>query len=343
MTQSFLWFLQQLEAQKSSFSRVCFVVREPQVRLFDFISTVLEIKADQKSSLSSVPDELEASTYDQTSQLGLFSVGEAQTSVQIIWLQDFIVPAESANFLTQAQKTAECAKLATLFEKNPNKTYFFEISVKDYEGLKTFFDGLSSCVFIKLPEALTLDEFAKCADLLGFSSSISLEDLFSLRLEMPLDQALVLFEHAPCVSRRTWDAFKDYSFGLLSSNSQLRDLSESFWVRNTKRFFTEWRRVGPEYPEAFWVAYWSTQLWLAYFYIQKARQVAKITPAGAEHGLSPSFTWKNGWKKYSQEYCEQLHSRLYEIDLELKNGSGGEVLEYFFNQHFLGEKAISRV
>ena len=318
-------------------------MREPQLSLYDFVSQVLEKKAGQKLVATSIPDELEASAYDQTSQLGLFSTGEIQTTGHMTWLQDFLVPAESAGFLTQAQKTAECSKLAAVLGKNPNKAYFFEVSVKDFEGAKAFFDELSTCVFVKLPEALTLDEFAKCADLIGFSSSIPLQDLFAMRLEMPLDHALVLFEHASCVSKRTWDAFKEYSFGLLASNSQLRDLSESFWVRNSKRFFTEWRRIGPEYPEAFWVAYWSTQLWLAYLYIQRAQQVAKITPAGAEHGLSPSFTWKNGWKKYSREYCEQLHSQLYEIDLELKNGSDGEVLEYFFNRHFLADKAASRL
>ena len=344
--QSFLSFLQHMQARSQDLParNICFVARESQIRVYDFLSHVLSKQLSKKFLVSSVPEELELSSYDQTSQLGLFATGEMGTAVgSAFWLKDFLVPSDSAGFLTQAQKSAELSRLALVFEKNPNKTYFFEISVKDFEGSKAFFDAVSGCAFVKLPEALSPEEFALCADLMGFSSSISLQDLYTTRLEMPLDHALILFDHASCVSKRTWETFKEYSFGLLSSNSQLRDLSESFWTRNSKRFFAEWKRIGEEYPESFWVAYWSTQLFLAYFYIERAQHVAKITPGGAEHGLSPTFTWKNGWKKYSKEYCEQLHSKLYEIDLELKNGSDGAVFEYFFNRHFLADKVASRL
>lgn len=336
--QSFLWFLQQVDTRSQDlYSRhICFVAREVQLRLHDFLSHVLGKSANKKLLVSSLSEELELARYDQTAQLGLFAPDDGHpSSGSLAWLQDFLVPAESVGFLTQAQKSAELSKLASVFEKNPNKTYFFEISAKDFEGSKAFFEELGTCVFVKLPEALSPEEFSACASLMGFSSSIPLQELYSTRLEMPLDHALILFDHASCVSKRTWDMFKDYSFALLSSNSQLRDLSESFWTRNSKRFFNEWRRIGPEYPESFWVAYWSSQFFLAYFYIDRAQQVTKITPAGVEHGLSPTFTWKNGWKKYSKAYCEQLHSKLYEIDFELKNGSDGVVLEYLFNQHFL--------
>lgn len=337
---TFLWFLQQCEAASAGFLQhsVCFVMKEPQSRLCDFLSHILSKKFSKKLERSSIVEELEALRYDQTAQMGLFGAPEvADISVQQpCWLDGVLVPGESASFLTQAQKNTQLAQLSDILTKSLNKTYFFEMSFKDFDGSKAFFEDHPQVISVKIPDILSFEDFSLCAQLWVFSSAIPLQELFGLRLEMQLDHAFVLFDHASSVSRRTWEAFKEYAFGLLSSSSQLRDLSESFWTRNSKRFFNEWRRVGPEYPETFWVAYWSTQLWLAYFYIDRAHHVDKITPTGQEHGLSPWFTWKSGWKKYSKAYCEALHARLYEIDLELKNGSDGQVLEYLFNQHFLG-------
>jgi hypothetical protein len=150
-----------------------------------------------------------------------------------------------------------------------------------------------------------------------------------------LDDSLIFIEHGACVGRKGLDSFASYSKNLLTSNVQMRDLSEFFWTKDAKKFFQAWSSLSAEYPEQFWVSYWSNQFFLAYFFIERASSGVKVTPVGQEHALSPNFTWKQGWKKYSKSDCVELHNRLYEVDCELKNGSSETALEMFFSGHFL--------
>ncbi len=163
------------------------------------------------------------------------------------------------------------------------------------------------------------------------------EALYDLRPHLSLDDSLIFIEHGACVSRKGWDFFGQYSENLLSQTVQMRDLSELFWTKDAKKFFSAWSRVSLDYPEQFWISYWSNQFFMAYFFIERASAGTKVTPVGPEHALAPSFTWKMGWKKYSSQQIVILHNRLYEVDCELKNGSDETALEMFFSGHFLNK------
>ena len=338
--QAFDLFLTQiLRKEKEVLGKnICFVYQQNEpVRLQEFICGLFRTHFSQKIGSTTLIYERENPNYDLPDQLSVFVAPEAAVvRTAVLWLQDFLLArSDEVGFLTLSQKQAAFIQLKELLLAT-KQHYFFETSAKDAQLLQEFFDTSDVILFVKVPEKLSFDVFSLCAKAVGFSSSISLEDIFGLSFEMSLDSALILFDHVACVSRRTWEISKGYLFGLLSEVNELRDLSEAFWTRNQKRFFVEWNKVSADYPESFWVSYWSNQVFLAYFYIDRASSAQKITPQGQEHSLSPTFTWKNGWKKYSKSYCFTLHKILFEIDSELKKGSTESILEYFLTTHFLG-------
>ena len=307
-------------------------MREPQALLGDFVRRVMLKNGQLHLVCSDLAQELQTLAYDTTAQLGLFGGTAILQAKKNCWLSDLFA---TETYLTAQQKIALLKKVRDLIEKNAASRYFFEVDARDVEAHKTLLNEIENLHLIKISDSISFEEFAAMAEFFERSASVSLQEAYGLRPSMSFDHAIIILEHVSCVSRRTFGSFERYLFGLLPSSVQLRDLSEAFWTRNSKKFFVDWARMADEYPEGFWVSYWSTQLFTAFFFIDRSLREGKVTPMGAEHGLSPTFTWKLGWKKYSKAYCEQLHSVLFEIDFELKNGSSPEALEYFFNKHFL--------
>jgi hypothetical protein len=319
---------------------ICFVYQQSEpVRLQEFICVLYRIHFFQKIAPTTLTYEGESPNYDLPDQLSVFVAPEAAlVHTAASWLQDFsLARSDEVGFLTLSQKQALFIQLKELL-LSTTKHYFFEASAKDAQLLQESLGASVQVLFIKVPEQLSIEVFSLCAQAVGFSSSIPLEEIFTLSFQMSLDSALILFDHVACLSRRTWESSKGYLFGLLSDVNELRDLSEAFWTRNQKRFFLEWNKISADYSENFWISYWSNQVFLAYFYIDRASSGQKITPQGQEHSLSPTFTWKNGWKKYSKSYCFILHKILFEVDSELKKGSAESILEYFLTTHFLGNR-----
>lgn len=331
--QSFLQFLQ-IRSDLASAGSFCFVTRESQALLGDFIRRVILKSGQGNVVCSDLAQEIQTLAYDTTAQLGLFAGDAVLQAKKNCWLSDLFA---TETYLTSQQKMTLLKKLRDLIEKNATSRYFFELDARDVETHKALLNEIENVHLIKISDSISFEEFAAMADFFERSASVSLQEAYGLRPSMSLDHAIIILEHISCVSRRTFGSFERYLFGLFPSSVQLRDLSEAFWTRNSKKFFTDWERMADEYPDGFWVSYWSTQLFTAFFFIDRSLREGKVTPVGAEHGLSPTFTWKLGWKKYSKAYCVELHDRLYEVDCELKNGSDQTALENFFSGHFLNK------
>jgi hypothetical protein len=305
-----------------------------QHRVLPFVSDLFFKNDGVRVATGLVQEQLKVQSDQALDQLSIFAVQtEEKKEALCVWLDDFLVAPESS-FLTATQKQAFFQKFQQLCER---KTLFLgSLSQKDADLFTSFIaDEGIQVDFVKVPERMSFEDFSLCAALMDFSSNIELHDIFSLSFELSFDHALILLDHVSCMSKKTWEKSKDYLFALVSDAGELRELSEFFWTRNAKRFFAEWGRVQSEYPEGFWTSYWSNQFFLAYFYIDRAENSVKATPQGTEHALAPSFTWKNGWKKYSKSYCFSLHKHLFELDFELKNGSELSAFEGFFAAHFL--------
>ncbi|MBM3894118.1 hypothetical protein FJ366_00745 [Candidatus Dependentiae bacterium] len=302
------------------------------VRLQPFIATILKKRYSLRILNALTAEELKREDNENREQLSLFGSSEVLLRPDIVWLVDFL-SSPDGSFLNQAQKQAFFKQFYSLL--GSSVVYCASLSQKDADLLKSFLGERAHEVeFVKIPDRLSYDDFLLCACLADFSSTIELREVYSLFFELSLDQALVLFDHVGCMSKKTWEKSKDYLFSLAFEGGELRDISEFFWTKNAKRFFAEWSRLASEYSDVFWTSYWSNQLFLAYFYIDRASENPKTTPQGQEHSLAPYFTWKNGWKKYTKTYCVQLHQKLFELDCELKNGSESSAFEFFFNAHF---------
>lgn len=313
---------------------VCFVSKELQALLPDFMRRVVAFEGGA-FRYSTLEQEATASKYDSYDQQGLFSEELVSSAVAPCWLQDYPQNAE-AQFLTPTQRQTKFVELHALAAKNTAAIYFFALTQREYDANPQALESLGVCV-VRVPEVLDFELFSACTYFFQLPSTCSAEDLYDVRSGLSLDDSLILIEHGACVSKRGMGQFAGYSENLLSPNVQIRDLSEFFWSKDAKKFFMAWSRILGDYPEQFWISYWSTQFFLAYFFLERTALNPKTSPVGQEHALAPWFTWKAGWKKYTKQQVVALHNRLYEVDCELKNGSAVNALDVFFSAHFLNK------
>lgn len=319
----------------SSKRLVCFVVKEQQFLISDFMRRVVAFESG-KFRYSDLEEEASSTKYDSCDQQCLFGdVEQASADVTVCWLQDFPQNPEST-FLSPTQRHAKINELSAISAKNTASLYFFSLSQREFDANPGVLEGLGA-LCVKIPEALDYELFSACAYFFELPATCDCRGLYNLRPNLSLDDSLIFIEHGACVSRKGWDFFAEYSENLLASTVQMRDLSEFFWTKDATKFFSAWSKIAQEYPEQFWISYWSNQFFLAYFFIERASSGVKVTPVGQEHALSPNFTWKQGWKRYTKQQCAALHNRLYEVDCELKNGSDEMALQFFFSTHFLSK------
>jgi len=161
--------------------------------------------------------------------------------------------------------------------------------------------------------------------------------LFTLKKEYSLEQLCLLKDYAGLLGNNTGQFFKDWLEKLVISDVSLFYLSQLFFEKNGAEFFIQWDKVRTLYPDQFWTAFFSEQLFKGYFYIHYKGQV----PADQKQltfGLPFSFL-KNDFKMYQGRELQLAHQRIYEIDLSLKrNGSLYQLDTFcmsFFNSDFV--------
>ncbi len=118
---------------------------------------------------------------------------------------------------------------------------------------------------------------------------------------------------------------------LLMPEKSLFVLSGFLLARNGQQFFRAWAAIADDYPEIFWIAYWSDVLWRAYYFASrmKAGNIAEAKQIG--NRLPFSFLQRD-WKTADTAQLKNAVVALYEIDRDLKNGAenGYAALESVF-------------
>lgn len=159
--------------------------------------------------------------------------------------------------------------------------------------------------------------------------------IFSMKKEYSLDQLCLLKEYAGLLGNNMGQFFQDWMEKLIVSDVSLFYLSQLFFEKNGAEFFIQWHKIRTLYPDQFWTAFFSEQIFKAYFYVQYKGQVPQDQKQ-LTFGVPFSFL-KHDWKMYSHKELQAAHQKIYEIDLSLKRNGSAYQLDTFCMSFFNGD------
>jgi len=149
-----------------------------------------------------------------------------------------------------------------------------------------------------------------------------------------LDIACMLMQYFELINTANLDKFDKYLSLLLNFQGSLRDLSQYFFAKKPKQFFYLWKDVKDDYSDMFWIAYWSDQIWRAYFVVKFLNQ-KDIRKARRVGFRLPAAFIKSDYRKFSLNKLQDLYEFLYNIDFSIKKGSSFCSLDLFYFNYFI--------
>lgn len=153
--------------------------------------------------------------------------------------------------------------------------------------------------------------------------------IFEQHKHVSLEEACMIIRYHVLLGRHTEGFIASWLDRLVATDHSLFLLSQHLFSRNSYAFVAMWNHVRSLYPDEFWVAFWSEQLWQASFFIKEAQTSSSMVARKRVNRLPFSFINKD-WQKYTFAELTQAHNFLYTIDYNLKNGSGSLGLDLFF-------------
>lgn len=194
----------------------------------------------------------------------------------------------------------------------------------------------SSVTLIDVPEIYTSDMVPKLAFLYEASkpeiSAYFFGRLYRVRKEYTLEQLCLLQSYAGLVGKSIDVFFETWLEQLAISDISLFYIGQLFFEKRADLFFEQWHKVKEYYSDQFWIAFFSDQLFKAYFYVAAQGRIA-LEQKQMTYGLPFSFL-KHDWKIYKVGQLQHFHQELYQIDLALKSGGNSYSLDLFFAKFF---------
>jgi hypothetical protein len=163
--------------------------------------------------------------------------------------------------------------------------------------------------------------------------SLFIKKIFKLQPSISLDIACMLINYIDLISIKMISPSEKYLIGLVSSQPSLTQLSEYFFAQNPEKFFDLWITLQNDYPDIFWITFWSEQIWRALHVIQYLDKKDFVNAKRMSFRLPYSFL-KKDWQLYTKEQLAKHFEILYSADYTLKRGSTFPALDFFYVSHF---------
>lgn len=218
--------------------------------------------------------------------------------------------------------------------QGPHTVFFYCTDATALE-LAAFPKGTTT--IISVPEKIDETMLQPLLKLLGFSFSPPkmklLSSVFATARQVPLDTVCFMCVYLEVMSMRAVAESHQFLLSLVEPELSFIELSKHFFNRDAENFFKLWDKVGNEYPETYWILYWSDQLWRAYHVTTYLRQNKIVEAKKMGYRLPFAFAGHQ-WKKSSLRELRDGYQFLYHADCALKNGSSFTTLELFFMNYF---------
>ncbi len=152
-----------------------------------------------------------------------------------------------------------------------------------------------------------------------------------------LDQVCMWKNYLKVISRKASnEVYKYLASIILEKNPSLNQLSQLFFAKKAKSFFDLWSKIHNEYPDMFWITFWSEQLFKAYYVVKFLNQKNFVQAKKISFRLPFSFINKD-WKNFSLKELEKEHQFIYNNDFKIKTGSTYCFLDLFYLNHFTNQ------
>lgn len=218
--------------------------------------------------------------------------------------------------------------------EGPHQALYFCTDATAQEIAQT---SKATAAIINLPEKIDESFVDPLLKLLGFQFNAQrralLSRAFAAARQVPLDTLCSMFSYLEVINPRSAVDAEHFLVSLVEPELSFIELSKHFFNRDAPNFFTLWESVGPEYPETYWILYWSDQLWRAYHVTAYLQQNKIVEAKKMGYRLPFAFT-SHLWRKTNLKELEQGFSFLYKADCAFKNGSTFNSLELFFINYF---------
>jgi len=196
----------------------------------------------------------------------------------------------------------------------------------------TFKEGAT---IIQVDDAVDKRNFLLLVKFLDWPLSKSFEKvidtLFRAHPHLPLDQACMLMHYALLIGGGYKEFEKFWLDKIVVPQKSLFTLSQYFFDKNPKRFFELWSKISGDYPEQFWIVFWSEQLWRACNVVKFLKKRDFAQAKSVSFRLPFSFLQRS-WRKFSQLELQNAHEFIYSIDYSLKNGGKPFSLDLFYSR-----------
>lgn len=214
--------------------------------------------------------------------------------------------------------------------QGPNVISFFTTS-----DLKNNKNNLE---IVDINSNINLKEFNLFSSFLGIKLSVKkvavINKIFGQHEILTLDAACMLINYLELVGQSFISELPDYLTQIIGTRADLNQLSNFFFSGQQDSFFILWSELEAKYPDVFWIAFWSDQIWRAFHVVEYLNNRDFVKAKQMSYGLPFSFINKyyTGFKNY---YLHELYQNLYKIDCAIKNGSNFYSLDHFYLQHYL--------
>jgi hypothetical protein len=160
-------------------------------------------------------------------------------------------------------------------------------------------------------------------------------NLFKYHTTIPLDTACMLMAYQIVLGKKTDTFFAQWLTTVFTPKKSLFTLSQYLFAQQPKDFFLYWTDCKADYPDEFWIAFWSEHILQACLFIARAEKHGIIEAKRKALSLPFSFINKD-WRRYTRLFLVNAHQSLYTLDYTLKNGRGYHGLELWYHKFLRG-------
>lgn len=211
----------------------------------------------------------------------------------------------------------------------------FAVSNETAEPYKK--DARHAITFVDIPAQIQKPFFIGLFTHLARQPSVMerryIDQLYVRTEKISLDTACVLIQYLQVLGSSAQEFFTHWIDKLVVPDKSLFLLSQYFFAKQSMHFLNMWTGLKDEYPDQFWISFWSEQVWRALFYCQcmQQRDIANAKKIG--YRLPFSFLQKD-YRNCNVQQLKEAHEALYDLDWKLKNGAGTMGLDLFFLRYF---------
>ena len=171
-----------------------------------------------------------------------------------------------------------------------------------------------------------------------------IQNLFPYNDGINLETCCMLIQYLELINSKYLDQYIPFFNSIIGQTPQLILLTELFFSRQSSRFFDTWSNQSKNYPEIFWIIFWSEQIWRAYHVITFLKKKEFSNAKRMSFRLPYSFINRD-WQSCNTKTLALALKFLYHMDYALKKGSTFCSIDLFYINYFTGsiEESIKHV